>query len=485
MSDRTHNGGLPPRRLVAVPDERRAQELLWVDVRDPLGGLRLRDDLTSAALGASIMLANARLFLEQLAPGGVPATAKGNLSRAFVLAMYERMRFSDHQNEWRRYVKVTKEDDVRPLHILRVVLTVGGLIRKYRGRFVTTKRGAALAAESSAGALQAHLFRTFFGTFNLGYLGAYDDPYLQSTVAYTLYMLRQMDDGWFAPEDVRRIGHLGLSFMAETDQTEERRREWSFESRIIRPLEEFGLLETRVCAPPEAPQWERKFEVRKTSLFDAFIGFDLDGDSATEPATRPPRAARKPPGLVHQLRISLKGVKPPIWRRVCVDGDITLRKLHNVIQAACGWSNSHLHEFEVGGERFGRTDPEWPSDMRSDTRRRLSSLGLSAGSSLTYVYDFGDWWEHTVLVEAVRPPAEGEVVPRCTAGRRAFPPEDCGGPWAYADLLAVLADPADPEHEQMKEWVGPYFDPEAVDLDEIDRELALVAKGREPGIGWH
>ncbi len=103
-------------------------------------------------------LANARQFLSMMGESGIPTTAKGNLSRAFVLAMNERMRFSAY------------DGDIWPLHVLRVVLTVGGVIRKYRGRFLVTKRGAKLAADERTGALQAHLVRTFFGTFNLSYL---------------------------------------------------------------------------------------------------------------------------------------------------------------------------------------------------------------------------------------------------------------------------------------------------------------------------
>lgn len=196
-----------------------------------------------------------------------------------------------------------------------------------------------------------------------------------------------------------------------------------------------------------------------------------------------PNAKGSPP-LVYQLKITLKRAKPPIWRRLLVADDITLRRLHNILQVACGWTNSHLHSFTLGRDSYGRTDPDWPSDMRSDTRKRLNSLGLLEKSRFEYIYDFGDWWEHIVLVEAVRPRKEGEVLPVCVTGRRAFPPEDCGGIWAYGDLLAVLADPADPEHEETKQWVGPYFDPEAMDLDHINRELVQVARGREPGIGW-
>ena len=196
-----------------------------------------------------------------------------------------------------------------------------------------------------------------------------------------------------------------------------------------------------------------------------------------------PRTKDAPP-LVYQLKVTLKGAKPPIWRRLLVTDDITLRRLHNTLQVACGWSNSHLHAFKVGRVSYGRIDPEWPNDMRSDTHKRLDGLGLAQKDRLEYVYDFGDWWEHTILVEAMRPRKEGEVLPACVTGRRAFPPEDCGGVWAYSDLLAVLADPTNPDHEEMRERVGPYFDAEEFDLDFINQELVLVAKGHEPGIGW-
>ncbi len=196
----------------------------------------------------------------------------------------------------------------------------------------------------------------------------------------------------------------------------------------------------------------------------------------------PPK--NSPPPLVYQLKVTLKGAKPPIWRRLLVTDDISLRRLHNILQVACGWSNSHLHEFSMGRSRYGRTDPEWPTDMKSDTAKRLSSLHLAEKSKLEYVYDFGDWWEHAILVEAIRPRKEGEVLPICLTGRRAFPPEDFGGVWAYMDLLAVLADPSDSEYEDKKEWVGPYFDPETVDLPFVNQQLRLVARGRQPGIGW-
>ena len=271
-------GASPGRRLLPVPDHRQIQQLLWVDIRDPAGSLRLCEDLTPADLSASVYLANTRELLDLMGESGIPSTAKGNLSRAFVLAMNERMRFSRHDGEWRPYIKVHKEDDVWPLHVLRVVLTVGGVIRKYRGRFLVTKRGAKLAADERAGALQAHLVRTFFGTFNLSYLDRFrDDSTFQNTVAYSLWMIRRIGDEWMTPERLRELAQLGLYFMGETDEQGRKDRQWIFENRLLRPLENFGLLETRPdpTTAGEEPRRYNAYEVRKTVLYDRFIAFEL------------------------------------------------------------------------------------------------------------------------------------------------------------------------------------------------------------------
>jgi hypothetical protein len=268
----------PIRRLLPVPDHYQMQQLLWVDIRDPAGCVRLREDRAPGDLTASVYLANARQFLSLMGESGIPATVKGNLSRAFVLAMNERMRFSEYDGEWRPYIKVHKEDDVWPLHILRVVLTVGGVIRKYRGRFLVTKRGAKLAADERAGALQAHLVRTFFGAFNLGYLDRFrDDSTFQTTVAYSLWMMRRIGDEWMTPERLREFAQLGLRFMEETDERGRDDRQWIFDHRRLRPLENFGLLETRVdpTTAGKGPRRYDPYEVRKTALYDRFIAFEL------------------------------------------------------------------------------------------------------------------------------------------------------------------------------------------------------------------
>ena len=136
-----------------------------------------------------------------------------------------------------------------------------------------------------------------------------------------------------------------------------------------------------------------------------------------------------------------------------------LAELHEVLQAAFGWWGYHLHEFDIDGVRYGSDDGEDWDPLEDERRARLDKLAR-AGSSFTYTYDFGDNWRHTVTVEKIPPADPSMTYPVCTGGRRARPPEDCGGVSGYENVLAVLADPADGEHASMLEWVGGSFDPE-------------------------
>lgn len=190
--------------------------------------------------------------------------------------------------------------------------------------------------------------------------------------------------------------------------------------------------------------------------------------SPADPASKPLSAN----GTVFQLKITLQDTKPPIWRRVLVDGSATLDHLHDVIQAAFGWWNYHLHEFEVGRTRYGVPDPDedWGEPPRDERRTRLDAIA-DVGASFRYTYDFGDGWEHRVVVEKALPGGVGTAVPACIDGRRACPPEDCGGTWGYRELLEILADPSHPEHDERTEWLGRPFDPEAFDAREFTDNL--------------
>lgn len=180
----------------------------------------------------------------------------------------------------------------------------------------------------------------------------------------------------------------------------------------------------------------------------------------------------------YQLKVTLRGIKPPIWRRVLVDGRSTLADVHETIQAAFGWWNYHLYEFEFGRTRYGIPDPDsdFGPPIRDARKHRLHKVA-EAGTSFTYTYDFGDNWIHKVTVEKIAPPPAGMSLPACTDGRRAAPPEDCGGTWGYDELVEVLADPTHPEHAERAEWAGQWSgknDPDAFDPNDFADNLRLV-----------
>lgn len=191
-------------------------------------------------------------------------------------------------------------------------------------------------------------------------------------------------------------------------------------------------------------------------------------------------AASAPPvgrSQVFQLKVTLKGSKPPIWRRVLVESSTTLDQLHEVIQAAFGWWNYHLYEFEVGRTRYGIPDPDgfdFGPPARDARKTRLDQVA-GTGAAFTYTYDFGDNWEHKIVVEKVLDVSPVASLPACIDGRRAGPPEDCGGVWGYEELIAILADPSHPEHATRAEWAsawgGAELDPDAFDPSDFSDNL--------------
>lgn len=459
---------------------------------DPLGPMRLRENLSAEELERSVFLTNARLLLDKLKQSEQRATAKGNLNRDFVRVMAAEMRMPERYREWQPYIKITREADVWPLDVLRTVLQVGGLIRKYGGAFLITRRGRELSGEAEAGVLFAHLFRTFFGRFNLAYLDQReDDPLLQATFPRSLWAIGRLADEWTCVRMLRerillatepeRFAHERELEQGGVASYEGYKSLSRFQSRIVWPLLDFGLLESRVdpdVADPLTQVGTEMQQVRKTPLFDRFVQFEATG--AVAPGTE-----------IARLKVTLKDIRPPIWRRIEVPLIYSFRQLSDVIVAAFGWSNSHLHEFEMGkrmdpGERcIGMTDalddfPRFFGPPVEDDRTVGLAGVLDRGVRLIYRYDFGDDWELNVLVEDVSPAAEGTIYPRVTHGRQSAPPEDCGGVWGYEEILTALAGRAvaggvgddenagDDEETGRLEWLRehfPYFSPEEFDLD--------------------
>jgi len=203
-------------------------------------------------------------------------------------------------------------------------------------------------------------------------------------------------------------------------------------------------------------------------------GLDFPAPGRARPAKLPGKRKRTAgTAPVYQLKVSLRGAKPPIWRRLAVPADISLARLHDTIGVAFGWHGGHMHVFETAYGDFGRADREL--GHRADGSVTLEQVAPQAKDKIRYTYDFGDDWVHDIVVEKVLAPDPSTGLPRCTGGRRAAPPDDCGGIWGYEQLLEVLADPAHPEHEDRLEWLGltdaSQFRPEVFDAQTVNRRL--------------
>jgi len=189
------------------------------------------------------------------------------------------------------------------------------------------------------------------------------------------------------------------------------------------------------------------------------------------------------PEKIVRLRIDLADMRPPLWRRVEIAETATLDDVHDVIQAAMGWENCHLHMFETPLGRFKRPDPgidDWGVPAKDSSGITLAKLIRQGVRNFTYTYDFGDDWTHRLRVEAVEAAAPRTAYPRLVKVVGRCPPEDCGGPWGYEELLDALANPGHERHAELRGWVGNDFDPGDSDEDGLRRNVARLA-GRTGG----
>jgi hypothetical protein len=190
---------------------------------------------------------------------------------------------------------------------------------------------------------------------------------------------------------------------------------------------------------------------------------------------------RRSNDVIVEIKVKLLGVtKPPVWRRLQLRADTRLDRLHEMLVAAFGWQDYHMHCFSSGPDEFGVPDPELGFIDERDVT--LGELIGGVGDRLRYTYDFGDDWQHEILVEKLRD-ADLEIhYPVLVAAKGGCPPEDCGGPWGYAELKDILADPSHERHQEMLDWLGldraSEVAPAAVATDKIDEELALSGAGR-------
>lgn len=177
-----------------------------------------------------------------------------------------------------------------------------------------------------------------------------------------------------------------------------------------------------------------------------------------------------------QLKISLRGTNPPIWRRVQVEKTITFEGLHEVIQIAMGWTNSHLHEFNLPGIRIGQPldelDDDFNDGLMDEAMITLESVLTDRKQTFDYTYDFGDSWDHTLLVEKQLAGEASIAYPICIGGKLNCPPEDCGGIPGFYQLLDIINNKRHPERQEMLEWLGGVYDAQQFDQQEVNQQLA-------------
>jgi Plasmid pRiA4b ORF-3-like protein len=213
----------------------------------------------------------------------------------------------------------------------------------------------------------------------------------------------------------------------------------------------------------------------------------MDADAATHRPGRPARRAgpgkwgapRVPVSrTVHRVKITLAGSRPPIWRRLEISSVSSLRTLHESIQESFGWDDVHLWAFETPLGDFGHPNSELGHGAAATVR--VASVLAEVGDRIRYVYDFGNSWEHEIVVEAISPALPGVAYPCCLDGRRSGPPENCGGMWEYQQMLEALADPGHPRYRERLRWLGlrpgQGYNPAAFDRDDVNDALSGFAK---------
>jgi len=188
------------------------------------------------------------------------------------------------------------------------------------------------------------------------------------------------------------------------------------------------------------------------------------------------RRPKLAPSCNYQLRVTLKYLEPEIWRRLLVPDTVTLAQLHRCLQITMGWSNSHMHQFQIAKTHYGTPDRQW-EDVNPTLNEKNFTLTDVLGKTVkkfAYLYDFGDDWEHEVRVEKILPITDQPSPLQCTGGANACPPDDVGGVPGYCDFVAAVLDPKHPEHDELLEWCGGSFDPHAFDINQVNAQLKRI-----------
>jgi hypothetical protein len=364
---------------------------------------------------------------------GIKLTSAGWLPPAVVV---ETMQHFGWDARW--FGKGNREESARPVAELRETARRLGLVRVYRGELRPTDVGRRLRDDPPG------LWTHIAARLPL----AADDPDRFATVVWLLAVAAgRSRDGQRLVADV--LTSFGWARVP---------------GRPLETTDAFGIIVDtwHVFDCLGLTQWTR--DVGR-EILPAGVELARASLMADEPAPR--RAARPVPAF--ELEVTLRDVEPAIWRRIVVPQAVPLRRLHDLLQAAMGWENSHLYLFDIDGRRYGDLED---FEEIGDLGTKLAEV-VGPGSVFRYDYDFGDGWEHDVRVVGT---ATSDV-PRCLDGARACPPEDCGGWPGYEHLLEVFADPDHPERDDLRDWLGRDLDPEAFDVQATDAAIRSAARG--------
>ncbi len=178
--------------------------------------------------------------------------------------------------------------------------------------------------------------------------------------------------------------------------------------------------------------------------------------------------------MIYQLKVTLEGAEPAIWRRFIVPSTVTLHHLHLILQDVMGWTNSHLYRFEIGAKEYGEPDEDNELYFIDSHRTKLGHVVAGKRTTFKYEYDFGDSWVHELALEDILQPEVGTKYPGCLAGERACPPEDCGGIGGYERLLGIIVNPSHEEYQDMMYWLGGKFDPTEFSVEKVNKRLKPI-----------
>ena len=171
---------------------------------------------------------------------------------------------------------------------------------------------------------------------------------------------------------------------------------------------------------------------------------------------------------VYKLDIRLNDIEPPIFRKVLVSNDVDLSTLHHILQITMGWNDTHLHQYLIDDKRYGTPDPDFDDGTMEESSIKLRTAVKRPGDKMIYEYDFGDGWEHTITLEEILPYTHDIKLPQCISGERSCPPEDVGGAYAYQEFLEGYLNSSHPDHSNLIQWAGEYFEPEFFDIVEVN-----------------